>query len=97
MPRLVSSTAAGLSALLLIALGSNQSGPLRPVTGHAVMIEPRSRPWMEYLKNYNYLPHQVRKHLCVLCWIDCIRCGGRSSSTDRGTYAFGWSPIETLH
>jgi hypothetical protein len=27
--------------------------------GHAVMIDPPSRPWLDYLENYNYLPHQV--------------------------------------
>ena len=61
MPRLF--TAGGLcyAALsLLLVGGGHEGGPLRPAAGHAVMVEPRSRPWMEYLQNYNYLPHQVR-------------------------------------
>jgi hypothetical protein len=28
-------------------------------SGHAVMVEPKSRAWIDYLENYNYNPHAV--------------------------------------
>jgi hypothetical protein len=31
----------------------------RAAHGHAVMIQPKSRPWYDYLLNYNYNPHAV--------------------------------------
>jgi len=71
MPRLFSSTAAIAAGALnaLLFLSTSTGGP-SAVEGHAVMIEPQTRPWMEYLKNYNYLPHQVRgwMDLCLHIW-----------------------------
>jgi hypothetical protein len=32
---------------------------MQQAQGHAVMIEPVSRPWIDYLEHDNYLPHQV--------------------------------------
>lgn len=63
MPRLITSSLCYAALSLLLLGGSHEGGPLRPAAGHAVMVEPRSRPWMEYLKNYNYLPHQVRVYM----------------------------------
>ena len=68
MPRLFTTGGLCYAALSLLLLGGgHEGGPLRPAAGHAVMVEPRSRPWMEYLQNYNYLPHQVRVSVCMEC------------------------------
>ena len=41
-----------LLALLLLQL-------LAPAAAHSVMIDPPSRPWLDYLEKYNYNPHAV--------------------------------------
>lgn len=38
------------AALLLLAARAH---------AHAVMINPKSRPWYSYLRDYNYNPHAV--------------------------------------
>ena len=42
----------------LLALAAAAAAP-RGASAHAVMIDPPSRPWMDYLVNYNYNPHAV--------------------------------------
>jgi hypothetical protein len=49
--------AAALAAALLSLL--QLSAWVAPAHGHAVMIDPKSRPWYDYLENYNYNPHAV--------------------------------------
>jgi len=47
--------AATATAVLLLAAACL----VRPTDGHAVMIDPKSRPWLDYLEHYNYNPHAV--------------------------------------
>lgn len=43
-------------AVLVVCLSSSW---VQQAAAHAVMFEPKSRPWYDYLLNYNYNPHAV--------------------------------------
>jgi hypothetical protein len=49
----MASLRAALAAALLLACCASRAA------GHVVMIDPMSRPWLDYLENYNYNPHAV--------------------------------------
>ncbi|GBF99128.1 hypothetical protein Rsub_12020 [Raphidocelis subcapitata] len=51
---------AAVAALPLAALLLLLAAALVPrAAAHAVMLEPKSRSWIDYLENYNYRPHEV--------------------------------------
>lgn len=52
----------GIPKLLIVAgqlLGMLVLLVQQQADAHAVMIQPRSRPWYDYLERYNYNPHAV--------------------------------------
>jgi hypothetical protein len=51
--------AAGAAAAALALALCSAAAWVRPAAGHAVMIDPASRPWYDYLEHYNYNPHAV--------------------------------------
>jgi hypothetical protein len=44
---------------LLALLGLALALAPHAADGHAVMLDPASRPWLDYLERYNYNPHAV--------------------------------------
>ncbi len=75
MSSLLPAAASSLLAVLLVSLGQPQTAE-----GHAVLINPSSRPWQDYLRHYNYNPHAVNAggvyvHMLLYCIFPCVPCG----------------------
>jgi hypothetical protein len=59
----------------------------RGARGHAVMIDPQSRSWLDYLENYNYIPHGVNGGGARAAAVFCAVLRGRGWV--KGTKAAG--------
>jgi hypothetical protein len=78
-PRRTPALAAAAAALFLALLAA---AALPAARGHAVMIDPASRPWLDYLERYNYNPHAV-----YAGGVNKVSEGGKLSWPSRSRYS----------